>query len=103
MSGRLRSLWLLVIRNSLLLLGGTLAGLIWANLAHESYERFAHSLHFAVNDVGMVFFFALAVKEIIEAMLPGGPLASPREAAVPIIAAAGGLIGPAGLYGLQAT
>lgn len=103
MSGRLRNLWALVIQNSLLLLGGTLAGLVWANVAHPSYQRFAHSLHFVVNDVGMVFFFALAMKEIIEAMLPGGPLASPREAAVPIIAAAGGMIGPAGLYALQAT
>jgi NhaA family Na+:H+ antiporter len=103
MSGRLRALWALVLQNSLLLLGGTLAGLIWANVAHPSYERVAHTLHFAVNDVGMVFFFALAVKEIIEATLPGGPLESPREAAVPIIAAAGGMIGPAGLYVLQAT
>ena len=103
MSGRLRSLWALVLENSLLLLGGTLAGLIWANLAHPTYERFARGLHFMVNDVGMVFFFALAVKEIIEATLPGGPLESPREAAVPIVAAAGGMIGPAGLYVLQAT
>jgi NhaA family Na+:H+ antiporter len=102
MSVRLRALWALVLQNSLLLLGGTLAGLIWANVAHPSYERFAHTLHFVVNDVGMVFFFALAVKEIIEATLPGGPLESPREAAVPIIAAAGGMIGPAGLYVLQA-
>lgn len=100
---RLRALWTLVLQNSLLLVGGTLTGLIWANLAHPSYERFAHSLHFAVNDIGMVFFFALAVKEIIEATLPGGPLESPREAAVPIVAAAGGMIGPAGLYVLQVT
>ena len=67
------------------------------------YERFSHALHFAVNDVGMVFFFALAVKEIIEATLPGGPLESPREALVPILAAAGGMIGPAGLYVIQVT
>jgi NhaA family Na+:H+ antiporter len=103
MSGRLRALWAFVVQNSLLLLAGTVAGLIWANVAHPGYERFAHALHFAVNDIGMVFFFALAVKEIIEATLPGGPLESPREAAVPIIAAAGGMIGPAGLYVLQAT
>jgi NhaA family Na+:H+ antiporter len=48
-----------------------------------------------------VFFFALAVKEIIEATLPGGPLESPREAVVPVLAAAGGMIGPAGLYVIQ--
>jgi len=100
---RFRAFWRVVIANSLLLAVGTVTGLIWANVDHPSYERFAETLHFAVNDVGMVFFFALAVKEIIESMLPGGPLESPREAAVPIIAAAGGMIGPAGLYVLQAT
>jgi NhaA family Na+:H+ antiporter len=91
-----------VIDNSLLLVAGTLIALIWANVAHESYEPFAHgSIHFVVNDIGMVFFFALAMKEISEAMLPGGPLASPREAAVPLMAAAGGMIAPATLYALQ--
>ena len=65
------------------LLAGALAALAWANVAPASYEHFAHGpIHFAVNDIGMVFFFALAVKEIIEARLPGGPLQSPREAAV---------------------
>jgi len=100
---RLRALWELTLKNSLLLAVGTVAGLVWANVAHPSYERFAASMHFAVNDVGMVFFFALAVKEIVEATLPGGALESPREAAVPIIAAAGGMIGPAALYAIQAT
>ena len=100
---RLRALWELTLKNSLLLAVGTVAGLVWANVAHPSYERFAASMHFAVNDVGMVFFFALAVKEIVEATLPGGALESPREAAVPIIAAAGGMIGPAVLYAIQAT
>jgi Na+:H+ antiporter, NhaA family len=102
MMERVRSLWSLILQNSLLLAIGTLAGLVWANVAHPSYQRLADSLHFAVNDVGMVFFFALAVKEIIEATLPGGALASRREAAVPVIAAAGGMIGPAALYALQA-
>ncbi len=87
-----------MVENSLLLAGGTIAGMAWANLHQPSYSRFANSLHFLVNDVGMVFFFALAVKEIIEATLPGGALESPREAAVPILAAAGGMMGPAGLY-----
>jgi len=77
--------------------------LLWANLGHGSYETFAHALHFPVNDVGMVFFFALATKEIVEAMLPGGALASPREAAVPVLAAVGGMIGPAALYVGQAS
>jgi NhaA family Na+:H+ antiporter len=103
MSARRGRLWALIIDNSLLLAAGAIAGLAWANIDHPSYERFSHALHFAVNDVGMVFFFALAVKEIIEATLPGGPLESPREALVPIFAAAGGMIGPAGLYAIQVT
>jgi NhaA family Na+:H+ antiporter len=103
MMDRFRALWALILQNSLLLAVGTVTGLVWANVAHPSYQRFAGTLHFAVNDVGMVFFFALAVKEIIEATLPGGALESPREAAVPIVAAAGGMIGPAVLYAIQAT
>jgi NhaA family Na+:H+ antiporter len=91
-------LWAFVIDNSLLLIGGTLVALLWANLDHHSYETFTHPLHFAVNDIGMVFFFALATKEIVEATLPGGPLASPREAGVPLLAAAGGMVFPAGIY-----
>jgi len=91
-------LWAFVIDNSLLLVAGTLAALIWANTSPGSYEHFAHALHFAVNDVGMVFFFAIAVTEIVEATLPGGPLASVRQAAVPLMAAVGGMIAPAALY-----
>ena len=91
--------WALTIDNSLLLVAGTLLALAWANLDYESYDHFTHGpLHFIVNDIGMVFFFALAAKEIIEARLPGGPLQSPREAAVPLLAAAGGMIAPASLY-----
>ena len=84
--------------NSLGLLIGAATGLIWANAATASYEQFAHALHFVVNDIGMVFFFALAAKEIVEATLPGGALASPRRAAVPLLAAAGGMAGPALIY-----
>jgi NhaA family Na+:H+ antiporter len=91
--------WAFMVDNSLLLVIGTLTALVWANLDLESYDRVTHgALHFIVNDIGMVFFFALAAKEIIEARLPGGPLAAPREAAVPLLAAAGGMIAPASLY-----
>ena len=96
-------LWAFVIDNSLLLIVGALTALVWANTAHDSYEHFSHALHFVVNDIGMVFFFALATKEIVEATLPGGPLASPREAAVPLLAAVGGMAAPATLYVIQAT
>jgi len=91
--------WSFTIDNSLLLVVGTVTALVWANLDLPSYERFTHGpLHFLVNDVGMVFFFALAAKEILEARLPGGPLASPREAAVPVLSAIGGMIAPASIY-----
>jgi NhaA family Na+:H+ antiporter len=95
-------LWAIIIENSLLLIGGTLAALVWANAAPDSYEALTHAARFTVNDIAMVFFFALATKEIVEATLPGGPLSSPREAGVPLIAAVGGMVVPAGLYVLQA-
>lgn len=96
-------LWKWVLDNSLLLVLGAVTALVWANLHHDSYEQFAHALHFVVNDIGMVFFFALATKEIVEATLPGGALSSPREAAVPLLAAVGGMAAPAALYAIQVT
>src|SRR5687767_3483341 len=87
-----------VFDNSLLLVAGTVAAVTWANLDVASYDRIAHQLHFWVNDVGMVFFFALAAKEVFEATLPGGPLASPRHALSPLSAAVGGMLAPAVIY-----
>lgn len=91
----MRRLLHFVVDNSLLLIAGTVAALIWANTGLTSYEHFTHALHFAGNDIGMVFFFALATKEVFEATLPGGALASPRESAVPLLAAVGGMAMPA--------
>ena len=93
-----RSTFDFIINNSLLLIAGTLTALIWTNTNEASYHRFTHPLHFAVNDIGMVFFFGLAAKEVYEATLPGGALASLRQAAVPILAAVGGMVVPAVLY-----
>jgi NhaA family Na+:H+ antiporter len=87
-----------ILDNSLLLLVGTAAAVVWANVDLARYEHLAHPLHFAVNDVGMVFFFALAAKEVFEATLPGGPLASPRRALTPLAAAVGGMAAPALIY-----
>ncbi|HEY5617936.1 MAG TPA: Na+/H+ antiporter NhaA [Vicinamibacterales bacterium] len=86
------------IENSGLLVAGAAAALLWANLSYESYERFSDALHFLVNDVAMVFFFALATKEVVEATAPGGALHSPRRALVPMLAAIGGMAGPAAIY-----
>ena len=72
--------------------------LAWANLAPRSYARFTGALQFAVNDIGMVFFFALATKEVVEATAPGGVLSSVRRAATPVLAALGGMIFPAAVY-----
>jgi Na+:H+ antiporter, NhaA family len=84
--------------HSLALPAGALIGLVWANLSGAGHTAFAHSLHFVVNDVAMAFFFALAAKEVVEATLPGGALHSWRTAALPIVAAAGGVVGPALVY-----
>jgi NhaA family Na+:H+ antiporter len=87
-----------MLDNSLLLIAGAIAALVWVNLDPPSYGRVSESLRFAVNDIAMVFFFGLATKEVVEAMLPGGPLSSVREGALPIFAAVGGMAAPAGIY-----
>lgn len=87
-----------VLKHSLLLLLGTAAAVLWANVDFASYEAVAHPLHFWANDIGMVFFFALAAKEVYEATLPGGPLESPARAASPLAAAVGGMCAPALIY-----
>ena len=68
---------------------GCVAALVWANTLPDSYYRFAHATAFAVNDVGIVFFFALITKEVAEATIPGGALHPWRRAALPVAAAIG--------------
>ncbi len=93
------------------LLVGTFIALVWANMDYESYHAFidgtiftnavinhnaphAISLHFLVNDIFMVLFFGIAMKEVSESFLPGGALSSVKKAAMPAIATAGGVFGP---------
>jgi NhaA family Na+:H+ antiporter len=90
--------WHVARDNSLLMVAGAVTALVWANVDLASYERLTRPFHFIVNDVAMVFFFGLAVKEIIEATAPGGALHSIRRSAVPVLAAVGGMAAPAGLY-----
>ncbi|HEY2931956.1 MAG TPA: Na+/H+ antiporter NhaA [Acidobacteriota bacterium] len=92
----------LALDNSLPLLAGTSAALLWANLDPGVYQSVSEPLHFVVNEIGMVFFFALAAKEVCEALLPAGPLASLSRAALPLMATVGGMVGPASLYLLGA-
>ena len=101
---------------------GAILGLAWANLDPASYhalvehpllvggpigemhvdaEGHAHrilTVHFLVNDILMALFFAIAGKEVWEAVaLRTGSLRG-RKALTPLIATAGGMIGPAGVY-----
>lgn len=87
-----------ILHNSLLLVFGTATAIVWANIDAGSYDAFTHPLHFWVNDVGMVFFFALAAGEVFEAMQPGGALASPRQSLSPLVAAVGGTVAPALIF-----
>jgi NhaA family Na+:H+ antiporter len=86
------------LHNSGLLVTGTVLALVWANADPDGYGRVAHRLHFGVNDIAMALFFALAAKEVVEATAPGGALHSLRRSAVPLIAAVGGMLGPALMY-----
>ena len=95
---RFQRAWDLARDNSLLMVTGAVVALVWANVDAEGYAHFTHPLHFVVNDIAMAFFFGLAMKEIIEATAPGGALHSMRKAAVPVMAAVGGMAGPAALY-----
>lgn len=97
------------------LLTGTVLALLWANINHDSYEAFVegtlfysnilstqpdHSVnfHFLVNDIFMMLFFGIAIKEVAEAFLPGGQLSSVSKATMPIVATAGGVLGPIGIF-----
>jgi NhaA family Na+:H+ antiporter len=56
------------------------------------------TFHFLVNDLFMVFFFAIAAKEITEAALPGGLLNPISKAVNPLIATLGGVVGPVAIF-----
>lgn len=110
-----------LLDNSLFLIFGAIAGLLWANMDPDGYKHLLHlrlfensmfydhalyeetgehvvTLHYLVNDIFMALFFAIAGKEVWEATFPGGPLNSPKTAATPLIATFGGMAGPAALY-----
>jgi Na+:H+ antiporter, NhaA family len=96
----------------ILLIACTVVALTWANSPWSgSYFHFWHAdptfgfggrlfsqpLHFWINDGLMALFFLLVGLEIKREILIG-ELASFRKAALPIAAALGGMIVPAGLY-----
>lgn len=86
------------VEHLLLLPLGALIALVWANTAPESYFTFTFAIAFAVNDVAMVFFFALITKEIVEATEPGGVLHPWRRALLPIVASIGATAVPGLIY-----
>lgn len=113
--------WKFLEEYSLLLVFGALTALIWANTTPGSYHALIEyplwtdsfigalhdghrtlTLHFLVNDVLMAFFFAIAGKEVWEAVaLENGSLRG-KKALSPLIATAGGMMGPVVVYLLGA-
>ncbi len=97
--------------SGVLLLVATAAALIWANFFGDSYGDFWHtevsinigSFHLEepleawVNDALMVLFFFVVGLEIKSEMVVG-ELSDPRVAAMPALAALGGMVVPAALY-----
>lgn len=89
----------------------TLAALVWANLASDGYAAFWHEtldlsaaglhldldLRHWVNDALMALFFFVVGMEI-KRELVGGELADRKAAALPVIAAAGGVALPAAIF-----
>lgn len=87
-----------VVDHFLLLPIGVLVALAWANTAGESYFRFAHTLRFAVNDIGMAFFVGVIAEEVLEAVMPGGALYRWQRTLLPVVAAIGGVLGATAVY-----
>ena len=99
-----------LLENSLLLIGGSILALVWANIAPQSYHQLLHtslipgthgdgySLLHVVNDGLMALFFAMAAKEVWESLLPRGVLSKWKTAATPLMATLGGVVMPACVY-----
>ncbi len=114
--------WNTIANYSLLLIGGALLALFWANIDAHSYHDFvefviaddfiigqAHvdaeghirrtlTLHYLVNDVLMALFFAIAAKEVWEAIILKDGSLRGKKAATPLIATVGGMVGPISVY-----
>jgi NhaA family Na+:H+ antiporter len=55
-------------------------------------------LHFLINDIFMVFFFATAGIEIVYSLIPGGVLYPVKKAVMPLMATMGGVLGPIAVF-----
>lgn len=97
--------------SSFLLMGAAAIALAWANspFAHGYHELWEHvlpvtlpflhepTLHLFVNDVLMAFFFLVVGLEI-RREIHSGELADLKRAALPLVAALGGMVAPALIY-----
>ncbi|MEC3862849.1 Na+/H+ antiporter NhaA [Mesobacterium sp. TK19101] len=109
--------WNFLTNYSLLLIIGAISALIWANTNPDSYHHFIHlvvwdnapighlhdghrtlTLHYLVNDVLMALFFAIAAKEVWEAVILKTGSLRGKKAATPLLATAGGMLGPISVY-----
>jgi len=90
---------------SIPLILGVIVALIWANLSPESYQQIIYTpiifdinFHWLVNDLFMVFFFAIAGVEIINSLSEGGALNPIKKSVTPLMATAGGVLGPIAIF-----
>ena len=95
---RFPRLWHFAAEYLLLLPLGAVVALVWANTLPESYFTTAFRLEFLVNDVAMVLFFGLIMKEVAEATAPGGVLHPRRRALLPLVASLGITLVPALMF-----
>ena len=77
----------------------------WFHAYGHGAEKYDHggaervlSLHYLVNDLLMAFFFAIAAKEVWEAIILKNGALRGRKAATPLFATLGGMIGPITIY-----
>lgn len=86
-----------------LMLAATVVALVWANVNDHSYQHLLHihagplTVHGWVADGLLTVFFLVAGWEL-KRELTEGSLSRPADALVPIMAAIGGMVVPAGIY-----
>ncbi len=114
--------WGFISEYSVLLIIGALVALVWANIDASGYHHFVewvlidHSIvghahvdaaghvvrtltfHYLINDVLMALFFAVAGKEVWEAVILRNGSLRGKKAMTPLVATVGGMVGPIVVY-----